>query len=141
MFAVRRDPKITPAKLLPLNALALLSAAAGLSQAAVLPDGPGKTETTKLCGKCHSLDMATSLRQTQEGWAETISKMVNLGAEGSQDELNAVLKYLVKNYLGTAGPATARSGGATAAPASTSATTAAARVAPAPAVIPADAKQ
>src|SRR5215210_1799599 len=84
---------------------------AGLSQAAVLPDGPGKAETTKLCGKCHSLDMATSLRQTQEGWAETISKMVNLGAEGSQEEFNAVLKYLTNFYLGTAGPTTSRAVG------------------------------
>jgi quinoprotein glucose dehydrogenase len=148
MIVVRRDPRTTVAKSLPLNALALLSVTAALSHAAVLPDGAGKAETTKLCGKCHSLDMATSLRQTREGWAETISKMVNLGAEGSQEDLNAVLEYVVKNYLGTAGPATARTGrtaataNAAAAPASNAAPAAAARIAPTPpAVIPADAKQ
>ena len=78
--------------------------AASLAQSAVLPDGPGKAETVKLCGRCHSLDQAVSLRQEQAGWAETISKMVNLGAQGSEDDLNTVLNYLVKFY----GPATWR---------------------------------
>ena len=39
-----------------------------------------------------------SLRQEQAAWAETISKMVNLGAQGSEDDLNTVLNYLVKFY-------------------------------------------
>ena len=29
---------------------------AALAPAAELPDGPGKAETVRLCGKCHSLD-------------------------------------------------------------------------------------
>ncbi len=75
-----------------------LLCAAGLAQSAVLPDGAGKAETVKLCGRCHSLDQAVSLRQEQAAWAETISKMVNLGAQGSEDDLNTVLNYLVKFY-------------------------------------------
>jgi quinoprotein glucose dehydrogenase len=70
---------------------------AGLAQAA-LPDATGKAETVRLCGRCHSIDMATSLRQGQQGWTETISKMVNLGAQGSDEELHAVLSYLTKFY-------------------------------------------
>ena len=61
-----------------------------------------------VCGKCHSLDQAISLRQGQAGWKETISKMVNLGAEGSEAEFTAILNYLVKNFgSGNANPATA----------------------------------
>ena len=89
--------------------LALFSAAS-LSSAAVLPDGPGKAETVKLCGKCHTLDQAISLRQGQAGWTQTIAKMVNLGAEGSNEDFNRVLRYLVK-YYGAAdagGPAATR---------------------------------
>src|SRR5215471_9514637 len=71
-----------------------------LVQAATLPDGPGKVETTRVCGKCHTLDLATSLRQAEPGWTDTISKMVNLGAEGSEAEFTAVLNYLVKNFGG-----------------------------------------
>jgi quinoprotein glucose dehydrogenase len=66
--------------------------------AADLPEGPGKAETTRLCGKCHSLDQAVSLRLPQSGWAESITKMVNLGAQGSDEELNAVLQYLTKHF-------------------------------------------
>ena len=71
---------------------------AGVAGAAVLPDATGKAETVRLCGRCHSLDMATSLRQGQQGWTETISKMVNLGAQGSDEELHTVLNYLAKFY-------------------------------------------
>jgi len=66
--------------------------------AAVLPDGPGKAETVKLCGRCHTLDQTVSLRQGQTGWTETITKMVNLGVQGTDQELNAILLYLVKHY-------------------------------------------
>ena len=59
---------------------------AAFAHAAALPDGPGKAETIRICGKCHSLEQAVSLRQGQAGWTETISKMVNLGAEGSDAE-------------------------------------------------------
>src|SRR6187549_4162197 len=77
-----------------------------LAHAAVLPDGPGKAETVKLCGKCHSLDQAVSVRQGQTEWTETISKMVNLGAQGSEEDFNSVLPYLVKFY----GPANGATG-------------------------------
>jgi quinoprotein glucose dehydrogenase len=83
------------------TAVAFISAiSTGLVQAATLPDGPGKAETTRVCGKCHTLDLATSLRQGEPGWSDTISKMVNLGAEGSDAEFTEVLNYLVKNFGG-----------------------------------------
>ncbi len=71
---------------------------AAFAHAAALPDGPGKAETVRICGKCHSLEQAVSLRQGQAGWTATISKMVNLGAEGSDVEFGTILNYLVKNY-------------------------------------------
>jgi quinoprotein glucose dehydrogenase len=87
---------------------AALLGGAWLAEAADLPDGPGKVETTRVCSKCHSLDQAVSERQGQAGWKETIAKMVNLGAEGSDREFTAILNYLVKNYgSGNASPATA----------------------------------
>ena len=87
-----------------------LLCAASLSNAAVLPEGAGKAETVKLCGRCHSLDQAVSLRQGQADWAETISKMVNLGAQGSEDDLNTVLNYLVKFYGPVSDPAAPAAG-------------------------------
>jgi quinoprotein glucose dehydrogenase len=95
------------------KATALMFAfAAGLSQGADLPDGPGKVETTRICGKCHLLDQATSLRQGQAAWSQTISKMVELGAEGTDAEFTAILNYLVKNF-GSRTPETASTSPAT----------------------------
>jgi competence protein ComEA len=69
-----------------------------------MPPGAGKDETLKVCGKCHSPEQAASLHQSRTGWEETVSKMVGLGAEGSDDEYTAILDYLTKNF----GPENAR---------------------------------
>jgi len=69
-----------------------------------LPTGPGHDELMKVCGKCHSAEQAVSLRQSRTGWEETVSKMVNMGAEGTDDEYEAILGYLTKNF----GPEAAR---------------------------------
>lgn len=68
------------------------------SAKAELPDGPGKALTVQLCGKCHSPEQATSLRQDRDDWTETITKMVNMGAKGSDEEFSEVLDYLSKNF-------------------------------------------
>jgi competence protein ComEA len=68
------------------------------SQGRPLPDGPGKEETQKLCAQCHELDKSFSLRQDQAGWQRTIDKMVAFGMKGTENEISAVLEYLVKNY-------------------------------------------
>lgn len=86
MSSIRRSLLV-----LPLFAFRLVTAA-------VLPNGPGKAETVRLCGKCHSLDQTVSLRQDRAAWTETISKMVNLGTQGSEEELNRVLLYLARFY-------------------------------------------
>src|SRR5579859_5041179 len=105
-FRVRAIPRAA-------SLLALTFGGSLLANAADLPEGPGRVETTRVCGKCHSLDQAISLRQGKPAWQETISKMVNLGAEGTDTEMTAILNYLTKNYgSGNASPA---SGGATAA--------------------------
>lgn len=65
---------------------------------AEIPPGTGHDETVKVCGKCHSPEQAASLRQSRTGWEETISKMVNMGAEGTDEEYEAVLNYLAKQF-------------------------------------------
>ena len=65
---------------------------------AQLQDGPGKTETEKVCKGCHEVERSVSKRQDRDGWRATMDKMVALGAKGSDNELDAVFEYLVKNY-------------------------------------------
>lgn len=71
---------------------------AAFSCAASLPEGVGEAEIARICSQCHSLEQATSLRQGQAGWTDTISKMINLGAQGSPGDFNRILSYLVKFY-------------------------------------------
>jgi competence protein ComEA len=80
----------------------IFAAAASLvgSAQGQLPDGPGKEETARICGTCHPADRAASVRLTRAGWQDTISKMVSLGAKGSDQELDAVLSYLSTNFKG-----------------------------------------
>jgi competence protein ComEA len=69
-----------------------------------LPEGPGKAVTARLCGKCHSVEKATSLHQDEDGWTDTIAKMVKMGAQGSDDEFTEVHAYLSKNFGPEAAP-------------------------------------
>jgi competence protein ComEA len=68
----------------------------------VLPDGPGKDVTVRICGHCHPAERGTAVRLTRDGWQEVIAKMVSLGARGTDTELESVLNYLATNFKGEA---------------------------------------
>ena len=78
--------------------IALVSILFAVAALADLPDGAGKTELIKVCGKCHSVEQATSLHQSQAAWQDEIAKMVGMGAEGTDEELNSILFYLSRNF-------------------------------------------
>ena len=63
-----------------------------------LPEGPGKAATIRVCGSCHSPERAASLHQSRQGWEETVTKMAKLGAQGTEDDFDAILSYLSKNF-------------------------------------------
>src|SRR4051812_14194752 len=85
------------------GAAALLPGAASPAAAqATLPDGPGKEQLVKICGQCHEPQRAASIRLTRDGWEATIGDMIARGAKGSDEDFQAILDYLAKNYLGEA---------------------------------------
>lgn len=81
----------------------LLLLAAGGSAWAQLPDGPGKEVLQQVCGHCHDAAVVAGYHLGKDGWTDTISKMIDQGAEGTDAQFNAILTYLVKNF----GPETA----------------------------------
>lgn len=83
-----------------LASLSLLLALLAVSARAQLPDGPGKQETEKICSQCHEIERSISLRQDREGWQATLNKMITLGAKGTDQEFQAVVDYLARNYPG-----------------------------------------
>ena len=67
-----------------------------------LPEAPGKDETVRICGTCHEVERATAVRLNREGWQDTMAKMVDLGATGSDEDLAKVLDYLAEHFKGDA---------------------------------------
>ncbi len=79
----------------------LLAARPAYAQAG-LPDGPGKEQLIRVCGVCHEPQRAASIRLTRDGWESTINDMIARGAKGSDEDFEAILDYLSKNFLGGA---------------------------------------
>ncbi len=63
-----------------------------------LPDGPGKAEVLKICLDCHALDTVTAENRTKDGWKKTVAKMGERGAEGTDEQFEAVVLYLTKHF-------------------------------------------
>lgn len=47
---------------------------------------------------CHTVEIATTLKQSADQWSETVDDMVDRGAEGTDDEFELIVKYLAANF-------------------------------------------
>ena len=88
-----------PTATIALYLMAYAVIASGQQKQSTLPDGPGKDGLTKVCSSCHELEVVTSARRTKNGWQLTIDDMIARGAEGSDENMEAVLSYLT-TYFG-----------------------------------------
>ena len=77
-----------------------------------LPDGPGKDTFAKVCSTCHGLDRPMALRRTKEAWSATVAEMAGFGADATQEEFQAIVNYLAKNFGPEANPPAAAGVGA-----------------------------
>ncbi len=95
------DNKGVPTKLaicfslvLPLTA----GAAQAGSNSPQLPDGPGKATTQKICSGCHAAEIVIGRHETKDAWEQIVAKMVDHGANGTDDEFNEVIDYLAAHF-------------------------------------------
>jgi competence protein ComEA len=63
-----------------------------------LPNAPGKDVLLRTCSSCHTPLQIIAQGRTRDGWIEVITQMTTNGAQGSDDDFNAVLDYLAKNF-------------------------------------------
>src|ERR1700744_5657242 len=63
-----------------------------------LPDGKGKTEFIHNCTACHRADLVTRVPKTSDDWRKSVDEMAARGTDGSKEDLDNVVLYLVKNY-------------------------------------------
>jgi competence protein ComEA len=68
------------------------------------PPGEGRDTTLRLCGKCHSPTIVLAYGQKRGGWENTITKMVRLGAVGSDEDFTDIADYLTANFPPSAIP-------------------------------------
>src|SRR3954451_12157940 len=57
------------------------------------PAGDGRDTTLKICGKCHSPNIILASGRDRTGWENTITKMVRLGAVGSDEDYSEIADY------------------------------------------------
>jgi competence protein ComEA len=74
------------------------SQSASAQQKRDFPEGPGRDTFLRLCSRCHSPANVIPNGQSREGWEDTITKMVALGASGTDEEFSDILDYLAKNF-------------------------------------------
>jgi competence protein ComEA len=86
-----------------ITAAVFFASSNGASAQAQMPEGPGKDAVVRMCGTCHPVERAASVRLTQAGWQDTVGNMMTLGAKGSDDDVKAVVTYLSTHFKGEAG--------------------------------------
>lgn len=76
-----------------------------------LPEGPGKTALVRMCSVCHELERVLAVRQTPQGWATILENMSQRGANGTDEEWNALFEYLSQHFTPGQGKAPADKSG------------------------------
>jgi len=79
---------------IPVSFAVVLLAAQGDS----LPEGKGRDALQSVCTNCHGIDRVTSMRYSKSYWSDVVDDMVSRGATGSDEDLNAIVSYLARNF-------------------------------------------
>lgn len=58
----------------------------------------GETLLEERCTECHGLDRTTSQEKTRAEWEETVSRMIDRGAELDEAEKTVLVDYLAETY-------------------------------------------
>jgi hypothetical protein len=64
----------------------------------LLPPGPGRDLTTRVCSGCHSPALTAKEQLSPQGWHDLVHLMAAQGAVATEDELNQIAVYLAKTF-------------------------------------------
>jgi competence protein ComEA len=62
------------------------------------PDGPGKAIFLQTCSNCHTPENVLGHNLDSDGWTDLLNRMIQFGAQGSDDDFGAILSYLTTNF-------------------------------------------
>jgi competence protein ComEA len=69
--------------------------AAQAPNTSVPSEAADKADFEAVCGACHTSSMVSDIR-TEPEWKDTVEHMVSLGADGSTEQMNAVMRVLLR---------------------------------------------
>ena len=79
-------------------ALSLLVVFTGCSKKSTVVDGDGTLDGEQLvqarCASCHGLDQVYDAVKDEQGWEESVDRMIEKGAKLSEAERQVVIEYL-----------------------------------------------
>jgi DNA uptake protein ComE-like DNA-binding protein len=68
---------------------------APVSQTSDTPDQTREAQSIKtVCGHCHNLELVLNTPKSYDAWHDTVQKMIDHGAKGTDDQLDDVMDYL-----------------------------------------------
>ena len=82
----------------PVSAAQTADSSAAADTHPEFPSGDGRETTLRLCGKCHSPNIILASGRDRTGWENTITKMVRLGAVGSDEDYSEIADYLTAHF-------------------------------------------
>lgn len=56
-----------------------------------------KAAVVKICASCHGMELVTNTPRDYDAWHDTVQKMIDRGARGTQEEFGLVMDYLFQN--------------------------------------------
>jgi competence protein ComEA len=56
-----------------------------------------ESAAVKICGSCHGMQMVTDTPRDYDAWHDTVQKMIDRGARGTQEEFELVMDFLFQN--------------------------------------------
>ena len=58
----------------------------------------GKDLVTERCTRCHTIDVIQARHSTANEWHEVVERMINNGAQVTQEEVDVIVAYLASTY-------------------------------------------
>ncbi len=96
----RKRINLTLALVIAIITLGVLAACGGADTTSQPEEGgvSGATLLEERCSTCHGTDKVTQASKTQEEWEQTVTNMVEKGAELTAEEQEVLVAYLAENY-------------------------------------------
>jgi hypothetical protein len=89
-------------RLLSILAAGLLGVGAAQAQepagAELLPPGPGRDATVRVCSACHELGVVSQKQLDPAGWFDIVQMMKDRGANVGDAETTEIVAYLAKAF-------------------------------------------